>query len=273
MTTSAAGHLSTAINARGPLRAIVKSGLGQHAIQTGRAVRLVERPVGFAVSQATRRHRRYQLRNGLAVMVRHRTRDVPILVEIFSRGTYEPPPGVDLAGPLRVLDCGGNVGLFGAYALGRWDVGQLVSFEPDPMNYQLLEVVARRARWTRDARWMTERAAVGNHEGTMRFLAGHHSESREARAGEPSITVRLVDVFDRAPCDLLKIDIEGGEWPILTDPRLAGFARVIVLEWHAHECPEPDALGMAQRLLRDAGYVRQRETHEHDGNGILWGWR
>lgn len=269
MVISSSGLARAAINANGPLRAAVKSKPVQHVIQTGRAARLVSPAPVFALGQFTRRSRRYELGDGTRVLLRHRTRDVPILVEIFGRGTYQPPARVDLAGPIRVLDLGGNIGLFGAYALQRWNVRELVSYEPDPANYALLEVTARAARWK------TEHVAVSERAGTMRFLTGQCSESREAQAGEPGgIDVPMVDVFQDGPCDLLKMDIEGGEWPILADPRLAGFARVIVVEWHAVGSPDPtDAFNDARRLLSDAGYVNQADMpREHDGNGVLWAW-
>ena len=50
----------------------------------------------------------------------------------------------------------------------------------------------------------------------------------------------MVDVFAtlEGHVALLKIDIEGAEWAILEDPRLAALdAEAIVLEWHAMGCP------------------------------------
>ena len=38
--------------------------------------------------------------------------------------------------------------------------------------------------------------------------------------------------------DLLKIDIEGGEWPLLTDARFGELkVPAIVLEYHAYDSP------------------------------------
>ena len=54
--------------------------------------------------------------------LRHRSRDMDILNEIFIAGTYSPPAGIEALRPLRALDLGGNVGLFGAFALHVWDV-------------------------------------------------------------------------------------------------------------------------------------------------------
>ena len=44
-----------------------------------------------------------------------------------------------------------------------------------------------------------------------------------------------------AEADLVKIDIEGGEWPILTDPRFAQLPTpALVIEYHPAGCPGPD---------------------------------
>ena len=70
------------------------------------------------------------------------------------------------------------------------------------------------------------------------------------------------------------MDIEGGEWPILNDPRLAELrARAIVLEWHAVGCPEPDARAAALARLATAGYVGLHESEDFGYRGLVWAWR
>jgi FkbM family methyltransferase len=255
----------------GAVRAVVKSALVQHAIVTARAARIVRPRARFVAEQATRRTARYTLPTGQEAWLRHRTRDAAILVEIFGgRRIYDPPPAVDghLDGTLRVIDLGANIGLFGLFAVSRWDVSEVVTYEPDPDNARLI------ASYTTDPRWTERRAAASDHDGSMRFRAGLYSESRAAREGETAITVPVRDVFTEAPCDLLKVDIEGGEWPILADPRLEEFARVIVMEWHGAECPEADASAAVHRLLRERGYEHCYDVPgDWERNGLLWAWR
>jgi FkbM family methyltransferase len=205
------------------------------------------------------------------VTVRHRTRDIAILNEVFgARRVYEPPDraSIALTGPIRVLDLGGNIGLFGLYALQRWTVKSLRSFEPDPSNFALLEETARTF-----GHWDVVPTAVSNEAGTLRFRTGLFSESRAATDGEPATDVPVIDVFDSGRCDLLKIDIEGGEWPILTDDRLAGFARVIAVEWHTVKGRKLPADREARELLSEAGYPNQYEAPRAPGeNGVIWAW-
>ena len=93
--------------------------------------------------------------------------------------------------------------------------------------------------------------------------------------GVPTITVPMVDVMDQvAGADLVKIDIEGGEWEILTDARFAASPpRAIVLEYHPHLCPEADPRAAAERLLHDAHMTVEPIWHRDDGYGMLWAWR
>jgi len=74
--------------------------------------------------------------------------------------------------------------------------------------------------------------------------------------------------------DVMKMDIEGGEWAVLTDARLSDLgADALVLEWHARGCPEGDAHAATIRLLNAAGYSRLQEVESGPDNGLLWAWR
>lgn len=66
-----------------------------------------------------------------------------------------------------------------------------------------------------------------------------------------------------------------GEWPIITDPRLAELgARVVVMEWHQPGCPEPDSQALAVRSMQEAGYRVAGIVATHGGAlGDLWAVR
>lgn len=269
--------LRSAVLSAPGVRAITETRPAQEAIHAVRVARTVQPWTEFLRGEARRgKVGSYKIRGMWAsVTVRHRTRDIAMIDEVFSARTYEPPVELMLGGPVRVIDAGGNIGAFGLYALSRWNVEQITSYEPDPANAELLTRTAL-ARTAGDTeRWTVRASAVSNANGTLRFVAGRYSESRAARPGEPSITVPLVDLLEQPAADLIKLDIEGGEWPILEDPRLATLpARAIVLEWHANECRVADAPGHASRLLERAGYtVQVHRPRRLDSNGLLWAWR
>jgi FkbM family methyltransferase len=243
-------------------------------LQTARAARLVRPAAQLCARQAVASPPgSYTLRSsGRRVHVRHRSRDLDILTEVFGRGTYAPPYAARsvLSSPLDVLDLGGNVGLFGLYALDRFDVRSLCSYEPDRDNARLLEETARPYD-----RWTVVRAAASNRAGELDFRGGLFSESRMALPGEPATTVPAHDVLATCPADLVKIDIEGGEWAILADPRLPRTSwRAVVIEWHHLACPAGDDAGAeASRLLAAAGFTQQARGDECPTNGLLWAWR
>jgi FkbM family methyltransferase len=221
--------------------------------------------------------RAYELRrNGLTAVIRHGTPDVVTLGEVFHRPDYAFPPPVArvLAGrpAPRVLDLGANIGLFGLFVLGELPAATVEAFEPDPANAAVLRA-AIAANGLAD-RWTAVEAAAGAEDGEVAFDAGHHALSRIDGTG--ATRVALIDVLPRvARADLVKLDIEGGEWAILGDPRFeAAPPPTVVLEYHPHLAPagRPPRVAVEERL-RACGYELGDIFHRTDGHGMLWGWR
>jgi len=288
-----------AVRSAPALGSLLRSPPLRRALAAARAAPAL-RPAGrFLAGEASGRGvGRYAIRGapGARVHLRHGSRDVEIFNEIFAaaRACYAPPPAVAAAlaalGPLRVGDLGGNIGLFGLYALTRWRVRTMRSYEPDPANAALLRATIA-ANALAAGRWEAVQAAVSNRDTTATFEVGLLSESRIAADGDidaqttgiaadrfaeaPTIEVPVLDLFAQPAVDLLKIDIEGAEWPILADPRLAAHpARAIVLEWHRRACPTADPRALARELLTRAGYgVIFEQDEQSPTNGVMWGLR
>jgi FkbM family methyltransferase len=222
----------------------------------------------------------YHLReSGVAIALRHHTGDVMVLDEIFSQREYEPPPALAavlerLPNEPRVVDLGANIGLFGAWALGRFPGATVVAVEADPAN-AAVHRLAIEANGLGD-RWRLVEAFAATAAGTVGFAAGEHATSHAASAGEDAVDVSAVDVLpELAAADLLKIDIEGSEWPLLADPRLAAAApAAVVLEYHSEGSPGPDAAVEAERALRRVGLeVVHAARKPQFGAGLVWGYR
>jgi FkbM family methyltransferase len=238
---------------------------------------LVQERRRFALNELRRRESTgvYRLRGtGVAFAVRHHTGDILVLDEIFSQREYDPPPEAEasldgLPAAPRVVDLGANIGLFGAWLLGRFPDARIVGVEADSAN-------ARVHRRTIEAngpgeRWELVEAFASTAAGEVRFAGGRHATSH---ASEDGTAVPAVDVFPLlAHGDLLKIDIEGAEWAILADPRFAELRpTVVVLEYHQDGCPEADAVSAAARGLRAAGLdVVEGGRKPEFGAGIVWG--
>ena len=230
---------------------------------------------------------RYALRGTpYEIFIRHDSDDPFVLDECFGRLRHYEVPGqvaaaLEGASPLRVIDLGANIGLFGLYAMTRFPGARVVGFEPDPSNADLHERCIEANAL--GERWRLVRAFAAPEDGEVAFLSGRSSRSRataEAKSAEGAIGVRAIDVLAHLEdADLIKIDIEGGEWALLGDPRFQRIgARAVVLEYHASDCPGPDPRAAAVAALGRAGY-RALTLHEtpsgdpFEGQGMAWGWK
>jgi FkbM family methyltransferase len=213
----------------------------------------------------------YRLReSGVAIALRHHSGDVMVLDEIFSQREYEPPPEVDLGVVETAVDLGANIGLFGAWLLGRAPAARITAYEPDPGN-AAVHRLALEANGLGE-RWRLVEAFAGTAAGTTTFTAGLHATSHEG-AG---IEVPVVDVLpELTRAELVKVDVEGAEWPILADPRFRELAASwLVLEYHADGCPSADPHGAAEEALRAAGFeVVHTQRKPAFGAGLVWGYR
>ena len=214
----------------------------------------------------------------LVACYRHHSADMGALADIFVADEYALPPPVaavlDTRAEPRVLDLGGHVGYFGLYAFKTLPGATVVSYEPDPSN---ADVLARCIGLNPglDGRWQVHRAAAAAQAGTVRFAAagtpGSHIQSGEPDA--ETIQVPAVDVLPELPdYDLVKLDVEGGEWDILHDPRFAGAAPpVLALEYHARGSRTADPAAEARAAMDACGYRIVPVTEKEHGMGTLWG--
>ena len=199
-----------------------------------------------------------------------------VLDEIFSQSEYEPPDEAEVAlaqlpPARRVVDLGANIGLFGAWTLGRLPDAAIVAVEADAGNAAIhrrtIEANSLEERW----RLFEGFATVS--PGTVRFASGSHATSHLALATEEWVEVPALDVFPQlADADLVKIDIEGAEWELLADPRFNQIRpRVVVLEYHEDRCPSSDPSAAADQALRRAGFtVVHAGRKPQFGAGLLW---
>jgi FkbM family methyltransferase len=243
--------------------------------------RLVDERAAFAARQAARRRMvaRYHLSGSpVAFHLRHVTDDVATLDQVIGQRHYELPPEAEqaldaLGRPLEVVDLGANIGLFGAEVLGRWPDAHVVAFEPDPDN---AAVLARTIAANPGLRWELEAACAGVEDGEITFAAGRFANSRISDDGT-GVRVPVRDTYrwlERA--DLVKVDIEGAEWPLVDDPRFAALpARVLAFEFHPTGLADDvDPHALAVEKLTAAGYtVSEAHLESLPRHGMVWAWK
>ncbi|MBK5218429.1 MAG: FkbM family methyltransferase [Thermoleophilia bacterium] len=275
------GWVRSTIDRIAPLRSVVKSPLVQNLIYTARVSRQVERPLAFVAGELRGEGTEAVVlrRSGLTANLRRGSGDLVMLHQIIGRDVYRPPVEVSerlgrVEGPLRIADLGANVGFFTLRQLESYPGCEIVAVEADPGNAALLARTLAANRL--EPRVELVEAAASNAPGSVEFAAGNFFESHvvEGDGGDGTIEVRMIDALPLlAGRHLVKIDIEGSEWPILADPRFRELEAVaLTLEWHIQGCPGSEPRQAAEDALAAAGYT-VRHDHSEPGCGTLWAWR
>ena len=192
------------------------------------------------LSRPRMRSLHFRLRNGQRLALKSETRF--LLNEIYLDRVYDLP-GVDYSNCTKVLDLGGNVGLFALYVASRSARAQIFSFEPSSENLSLLRRNLE-ANPDHAQRIRVLPFAVGSSCGRVTlYLRGTPAEYSTAGDNKSSTRREEVQCVDVASIfelcevdefDIAKIDIEGAERELLnaaSDEQLRRF-KAIVLEWH-----------------------------------------
>ena len=243
----------------------------------------------------------YRLRRApYRAAIRHPVFDMWVLDEIFRNRAYAIPDQVAsrlraLDEPVRVLDLGGHVGLFGLWFRSSFPDAVVTSYEPDPENAATLRMCVE-ANGLGD-KWRVVEAAAATSDGEATFISdgalsqldGGDDALREEHAvlakifpfleGKRWLTPKQVpgrteDVLPpMADCDFLKLDIQGGEWPLLTDARFDKLSAVaLVLEMHPRAAPMPEPLSWVTKRLTRLGY-KLVVLPAHGAERVIWGSR
>jgi FkbM family methyltransferase len=158
-----------------------------------------------------------------------------------------------------ILDCGGHIGLSAVRFKQQYPWSRVIVFEADPKVAQVLSGNLQ-ALDLKDVRFV--QAAVWNKGGTVRFESNRADASRVTNDGTCQVeAVRLADVINE-PVDLLKVDIEGAEYPVLLDLCDSGKIRHVnqlVIELHGRGHDQTHVPGLFE-ALRSHGF---RFTFSH----------
>ncbi len=151
--------------------------------------------------------------------------------EIFLDEIYKQ----DLPAEPYIIDCGANIGLSVIYMKWKYPGAEIVAFEPDEQNFNLLEKNVRsfgfsRVTLKKEAVWIENTILKFASEGSM-------SSKIETVKNGGTIDVkamRLKDYLNRK-VDFLKIDIEGAEFLVIKDIRdNLHFVNNLFVEYHGN---------------------------------------
>ncbi len=172
-----------------------------------------------------------RLRPGVRLRYRLNRGDIQSVREVWLDEVYKLPVQ---ARTKILVDLGANIGLTSLWFAKRYGFTKIIAVEPSPAN-------ARLARENLDNNGVSAQvieAAVGPLDGTAFFEDSASSNlGRVTTTGRPvtllSMATILSKLGDTAIVDLVKLDIEGGEEPLLSGD-LAWLERVqsIIAEFH-----------------------------------------
>jgi FkbM family methyltransferase len=166
-----------------------------------------------------------------------------VIREVFLDEDYRIDDGFS---PATVVDLGSNIGASIIYFRLRYPKARIIGFEPDPAVFATL----RRNVAPFEGIHVVNAALAASCGETVFFRYPHHSWASSLvplwGTSATKVTVQtttmdnVLEDFELAWVDLLKIDIEGGEWEVLPGFRQLHKVRTVVGELHriGNESPE-----------------------------------
>jgi FkbM family methyltransferase len=197
--------------------------------------------------------------------------DLEIAHEIFVGGAYLPPRKMDPDTIRRVVDVGANVGFSCLWWLSQFPNAHIQAFEPHPAHIPQIRRNLATNSWS--DRVVVCAAAAAPSAGRM-SLSDRGPESSLIENPEAGmLDVTAIDWFGEIgaePIDLLKIDIEGGEYALLADPRFEDLPiATLVLEWHL-TVERPDGADWCRRRLEQMGFETVGVPGHSPATGLIW---
>lgn len=190
------------------------------------------------------RRRAIHLKDGVRLAYRLNRGDIQSIREVWLDQAYRLP--FELR-PTSVIDLGANIGFTSLFFAKRYGCSHVIAVEPVPDNAALtkLNLAENGVQAT------VIEAAVGPAAGVAKFAMSRDSNlGHLSDRGVEVDVVAMDDLLDLIPegvVDLVKIDIEGGEAPLLESaPPWLSRVRSIIIEFHPDRVDYPGLVGTLQ---------------------------
>jgi FkbM family methyltransferase len=186
-----------------------------------------------------------------------------LLKEIFFKGEYLFEAETD--SPV-ILDCGANIGLATLFFKYLYPRARICSFEADPATASILQKNIEQNQLSDVSAY---NLMLSNAEGEHPFyvaadVAGNLQMSayadRLSNHREIMVKTGKLSHYIDGPVDLLKLDVEGAEFDVMTDLKRSGKIsqiRRMVIEYHHKFGNQPSCLARFLMLLEEEGFEYQ----------------
>lgn len=210
---------------------------------------------------------RIRLRNGLVMNIRPLALDRFIINETWVHRDYDPDHQSIKAGNV-VIDLGAHIGTFTLYAarLGA----KVFAVEPSPDSFALLERNITTNHFTKNVTAINQ--AVDPNQQYLTLNLNEINPGMNTSFGRTQNQVRvkalslrdLFSTYNIVHCDLLKCDIEGGEYEnlyTLTDDLFQRIDRIYLEFHHLTDKPNHNPIALTKFLTTKGYTVRQYFTY------------
>jgi FkbM family methyltransferase len=209
------------------------------------------------------------LTSGERIVMRYSPPDFYTAGEVFSSSDYVGP--FQIPTDLRnIHDVGGNVGYTAVLLASRFPHSHINVFEPHPDHVQQINLnIALNSLQSRT----TVHACAAGAASRKFFLTDAATCSTLTDSPEdgakPVDVIDWLDLAQKQQIDLLKMDIEGGEYEIIFDPRF-DHLRIpyIFMEWHI---PPHSTQPSIEKRLSELGYAVKVGPGRQLPNGMHYG--
>jgi len=169
--------------------------------------------------------------------------DVPTFWQVFFAQIYHVIPADRL-----IIDAGANIGAFTLYALLHAPRAHVVAIEPAPDTVERLRRMVQIHGFSDRCTVMP--AALAGKLGTTTIQLSGSSQLRVTGRGGAAVPTVTLDnlVTAYGDIDLLKLDIEGGEYDALPAARASALSRIQRIEMEYH--PDGDLEGLFRHMAR-----------------------
>jgi FkbM family methyltransferase len=223
-----------------------------------------------------------------SLLIRRLGSDFDVYDEVLKRKEYKSlidliTRHVPANSITTIVDAGGNIGCTALYLKKKYPNAHIVVIEPNRSTFDILEQNVKRnalenitllqmGLWNEPAHLIEATTSFGDgREWAFALQAVAAGKSKEnATSGIEGITLaHLIDTYFKTGIDILKIDIEGAEQAIFTDPVQVHFflskVKFIAIELHG----TPDIREKIEQSLTDNGFEFHRNGAITFGRNVV----